>query len=165
MAGTATAPRVRRFTYTPLDPGDRHEVKVHGVTFKANVPVELDDQKHRAHIMETVTVGERDGRALTEGRMVYRPLADLLAGNKTFVEEGADRPKPGRPPTPKTAEEYRAHAVRWINAAPNATTMLERWKAEADLRASCDASDAIAEDIWSNVYLPRKHVLDNQPPD
>lgn len=165
MADVATAPRVRMWTYVPQDAGDPPWISLHGVRFEANKPVELDDRKHLASQMEAVSVGTHDGRTVTEGKMVKRPLAQVLEGIRHFQEEGQpSRGKPGRPPKPTTAETYRAWAVGWINRASNIGEMKSRWAAEAELRKECDAEDAIAEDIWNNVYLPRKHVLDNQPP-
>lgn len=120
-----------KVTYVPRDPADPNRVRWAGVLFEANVPKEV------AH-------------------------PEIIAGaptNPWFDVEGqAAKPKGGRPPNPKTAEEYRAFAINWINKAETAKGLNDRWTAEERLREVCGVgSDDL--DAISLIMQPRLHHL------
>ena len=106
------APKTEQVTYTP-GPDDPTSVKWHGYTFHANVPkaVANADLVERARGNKFFKVGE-----FTESDVV------------TTREE---------PPAPKTAEQYRAHAVAWFKQMQSVEQLDTKWQGEETLRMSC----------------------------
>lgn len=65
-------------------------------------------------------------------------LIDLAKVNPWFEVEGFERAKDAEiPDTPKTAEQYRAHAINWIKTAKSAREMAQLMREEASLRDAC----------------------------
>lgn len=135
-----------RVTYIPRDPTDPHMNIWNGIKFPANIPVELDPN-NRAHgypvplpktIVDPVT-----GREMKEFKETWVSMIELAKTNATFQVEGevpAAR-KPGRPRTPRTSEDYRAHAQVWITSSEDPDEMVERWGDEEPLREKCGVGD------------------------
>jgi hypothetical protein len=127
-------------TYTPRDPSAPSEMIWNGVKFRANVPVELDPIRH-SYFIPIVRKWEDPVSARTlslasEQRVL---MVDIARQNPDFTVEGEPAtsvPKLGKSKAPKTPEEYRAHAVGWINAAQNIDD-LARWNDEELLREKC----------------------------
>ncbi len=104
-----------KVTYVPQE-GDPSTVTWNGHKFTANVPREVSNAE----------------------------MLKLAATNPWFDVEGSPAPtaideakRRGRPPKPKTAEEYRAWAVSWIGKSETSADLQSRWDGEADLRTAC----------------------------
>jgi hypothetical protein len=133
-----------KVTYTPRDPSSPAEMVWNGVKFRAHVPVELNPVKHSYFIpivkkwVDPLT--QRTMSLATEERVL---MVDVARGNADFVVEGSEptvAPKAGKAKPPKTSEEYRAHAVAWINAAQSIDD-LERWNDEEQMRETCGCGE------------------------
>lgn len=69
-----------KITYVPLDPTDPNHTEIHGIKFKANVAVTVDDDHPTA---------QEKGREIS--------LPDLLDGNSSFqVERDGSAPVKGK---------------------------------------------------------------------
>ena len=127
------------------------------VRFTANVPVDLDPEKHMVVVpMPEVTMVDGQRRTTHYERRVS--MIELARNNPSFVVEGestARRP-PGRPRLPKTAEEYRSYARAWFTTADDPNDLTERWNHEADLRERCECGEDDVEYLngfYSARYL------------
>ncbi len=122
-------------TYIPQD-GDKPITKVGGVTFHANVPVQVGPavKVMQLHVVPH-TVGDRSGTRTIE---VGVPLAEVLRGNPSFKIDGiqAER-KRGTDRLPQSPEEYRGYATAWIAASTDLASVHTRWKVEEGLRQAC----------------------------
>lgn len=106
--GPGRPPKVDKVnvTYIPQD-GDPAETVWNGLKFHANVP-----------------------RPVTNPIMI-----EQAKGNPWFKVEGHEKASSApRSGTPKTAEEYRAHAVEWFKKAKTASDFDARWDAESEMR-------------------------------
>lgn len=129
-------------TYTPLENGDPIETTVAGIRFVANVPVDVSGIK----VVQTVIKEWLDAEGNPRSRGVEKqvPLADVLASNPYFQVDGkaaVEKPKAGRPRTPTTADEYRAHALRWFPQMESSKQLGERWESEKPLREKLGVTD------------------------
>jgi len=135
-----------KVTYIPRNPTDPHVKTMNGIKFSANVPFELDPN-NRAHgyiqqVRKTI-VDPVTGRQMFEYKDAWVSLIEILKGHDDFQVEGevpAAR-KPGRPRTPRTSEDYRAHAQAWITSSDDPDEMIERWGDEEPLREKCGVGD------------------------
>lgn len=109
----------------------------YGRKFPANVPVELTD---RDTVLQMFTEKLPDGH--TRGVERHVPIAEACRGNPSFEVVGATRARPGPKPKPKTADEYRAHALAWLATTEDADDLRERWQSEEQMREACGVSDA-----------------------
>lgn len=99
-------------TYTP-GPHDPTSVKWAGITFHANVPKMVNDADHleRARSNKFFKVGE------------------FTAADAVATRDEA--------PSPKTSDQYRAHAVAWFKTMQSVDDLDRKWQAEETLRMSC----------------------------
>lgn len=62
------------------------------------------------------------------------------------------------PPTPKTAEQYRAHAVNWLKQVDSVEELDTKWASEEKLRKDCEVgSDDL--DFLETLFAPRRAEL------
>jgi hypothetical protein len=146
-----------KVTYVPHEPTDPAVIMWNGVKFTANTPVDLDPIKHAITVpLPEKTIVEGQVRTIHHDRRV--PMAEIAKGNPGFVVEGAEPAvarKPGRPRTPKTAEDYRGYAQAWFAAAESAEDMQERWEQENELREKCGCGEDDVE--YLNAFYQAKH--------
>jgi hypothetical protein len=134
-----------KVTYTPPtdEPGHPASVTWNGVTFMANVPIDLDDDKHAylVPIPEKYYHQETDTwRTKTVEKRVA--MAEMARTNRFFTVDGTPAKRAaGRPRKPRTAAEYHAHAINWITTAEDSGELAERWEAEEDLRGECEVGE------------------------
>lgn len=116
-----------RVTYIPSE-GDPLKTKFNGFVFKAHEPRDIPDN---------AVIRLDDGKT--------RPMMDAIRGNPFFEIEGEKRPGKGAPPAvPRTTEEYRAYAVKWINHFDDEDgfdAYSKRWEKEQPLREQCGIGD------------------------
>lgn len=136
-----------KVTYVPREPTDPAMMIWNGVKFPANIPVELDPN-NRAHgypvPMPKHSVDPSTGEPRTKHIETWVSMVDLAKTNPSFQVEGevpAAVRKPGRPRTPRTSEDYRAHAQMWITSSEDPDEMVERWGDEEPLREKCGVGD------------------------
>lgn len=136
-----------KVTYIPRDPTDPAVMIWNEVKFLANVPVELDP-KNRQHgypvPLPTPKIDPVTGREMLEYKETWVSMIELAKTNPSFQVEGeamAVARKPGRPRTPRTSEDYRAHAQAWIAASDDFEEMIQRWEDEEPLRERCEVGD------------------------
>ena len=105
-------PKAEQVTYTP-GPDDPTSVKWAGHTFYANIPKSVvnADLIARARNNKFFKVGD-----FTE--------ADVVATRE-------------EPPAPKTAEQYRVHAVAWFKQMQSVDQFDTKWQGEETLRMAC----------------------------
>jgi hypothetical protein len=129
-------------TYIPQE-GDKPITKIGGITFHANVPVQVlhtvtVDQLHTVpHV-----IGDHAGHRSVEKKV---PLAEVLRGNPGFRVDGVQAPrKTATDRLPETPEQYRGYAMTWMADSTDLKSFNVRWDAEEALRAACgvDHSDA-----------------------
>lgn len=128
-----------KVTYAPIDAADPVRTKMAGLSFEANVPREVNESTHPE--------AARNARV-----------------NPWFKIEGEPDTAPqknrgGRPANPKTAEDYRAWAIGWINRAEDARSLRERWEAEQKMREACGVGEDDL-DFIELIMQPRLHHLD-----
>lgn len=128
--------------YNPIDNGDPISTVVAGISFRAGQPVDISG----VHVETTIVEQKENEKGEIIGRGVARrvTLASILALNPYFSVDGkvaVEKAAPGRPKTPKTAEEYKTFALRWFTAMETTTEMGERWKAEESLRDKLGVTD------------------------
>jgi hypothetical protein len=147
-----------KVTYVPPDePGHPDVLKWNGVTFPANMPVELDPAKHSylVPIVEKWT-DPTSGEVRSKATEKLISMVEMAKTNPSFRVDGEMQVRrlPGRPRIPRTSEEYRGHAMAWIAAAETIED-LEKWEAEEQLRRRCDVGD---EDIsYLRPFYDAKH--------
>jgi hypothetical protein len=132
-----------KVTYSPRDPSSPSELVWNGVKFRAHVPVELNPVKHSYFIpIVKKWVDPMSQRVMSLASEERVLMADVARTNPDFVVEGSEPsvPKAGKAKPPKTPEEYRAHAVAWINAAASIDD-LERWNDEESMREKCGCGE------------------------
>jgi hypothetical protein len=126
----------RTFIYRPIEEGDRLEIEMAGIKFRANVPVEVSDGVTILQLLRE----ERDTPDGIRTRAVERkvPLYQVVTGNPWFEVDGV-RPQRSVPGTkvPDTADEYRGYAITWIFQSTSAAAMDLRWAGEEGLRQRC----------------------------
>lgn len=89
-------------------------------------------------------------------RVVKDPtLIAKAKANPWFEVEGHERAKSyAPPPVPKTSEQYRIHAIAWINAATDPGEMRQLWLEEAKLRDACGFGSDDLERVMA-IYQPK----------
>jgi hypothetical protein len=128
-------------TYLPGE-GDPVFVIWGGHKFQANLPKELTGHPEG-------TIREQLNHQIIES-----------ARNNPFFMVGDQKPKRTTPALPKTAEEYRAYAVRWIND-PNiehADQLIGKFAKDRTLQLACE----VGTDDYSylqTLFMPRLHKL------
>lgn len=135
-----------KVTYVPPDDGQQHPSSLtwNGITFHANVPLDLDPVKHAYNVLEVERwIDPATQRPMSKTVERWKPMSEIAKANSYFVVEGETpaRAKRGRPPLPKTPEEYRAHAVAWIRAIDDHDELNERWNTEEAMRERCGVGD------------------------
>jgi hypothetical protein len=136
-------------TYRPGE-GDPHTTVWNGYKFRANEARDIPADATVAHDKSPMK------------------MVDLAHGNPHF-EVGGTGGKPKNPKAkaaadkadpkqPKTSEEYRAHAVAWINAAEDFDAFTKQWEAETEMRelAGCGEDDI---DFLQQFYAPKHDQL------
>jgi hypothetical protein len=131
-----TPKHTRTFIYRPQEEGDRLEIEMAGIRFKANTPVEVADNV-------TITQLLREERETPDGmrsRAIERkvPLWQVVAGNPWFEVDGK-QPQRTQANTrlPDGPDAYRNYAIQWIAASMSARAMDLRWVSEEGLRQRC----------------------------
>ena len=128
-----TEPVSEEITYLP-GPEDGVKTTWHGIVFHANVP-------------KTVT----------------KPLLIEQARTNKFFHVGPfDAAKAvaiaEQPPSPKTPEQYRAHAVAWLKTVKNVDELDMKWAGEETLRIECEAGTDDVDYLMS-LILPKRAEL------
>lgn len=120
-------------TYLPGE-GDQVQTSVAGIVFHANVP-----------------------------REVTNPAVIAMARANRFFKVGDFDPKSDRVPaeetiSPKTSEQYKAHAAAWFKAATSVEQLDTKWEQEETLRMSCGVgSDDF--DYLMSLFQPKRAEL------
>ena len=130
-------PVTESITYIP-GPMDPVTVKWCGHTFQANVPKEI--------------TGNAEGSDRDKLNML---LIERARENKHFMVGNA-RPKRNAMAEPKTAEEYRAYMVGWMqdSAIQHADQMIARFARDRELQLACE----VGSDDYSylgTLFMPR----------
>lgn len=131
-----TAPESETITYMP-GTEDPVSTKFFGHTFHANVPKIVTNaeliKKLREHPNPFFKLGQ-------------------------FNPETDHAPPEGFTGEPKTAEQYRAHAVTWIKKCKDIEDLAKTWVAEQRVREMCDfGTDDYA---WlGTIFIPTMHEL------
>lgn len=138
---SAVEPVTETITYVP-GPMDPTSVKWCGHTFNANVPKDI--------------TGHAEGSARDQLNM---QLIESARSNKHFTV-GNSRPRRDVVAQPKTAEEYRAHMIDWMNnsSIEHADQLIARFAKDRDLQAACEVgSDDYA--YLGTLFMPKLHKL------
>ena len=153
-----------KVTYVPPnEPGYPASTVWNDITFHANVPVDLDPANREHGYMVPVVEAWIDPptqQRRTKAVEKWVSMIELAKTNPHFQVEGevvpaAARRSPGRHKPPKTADEYRDHAIGWITAADDHDKLAERWNDEEALRERCGIGD---EDIgYLRLIFDAKH--------
>lgn len=134
-------PVTESITYLPGE-GDPSTIKWCGHTFQANVPKEI--------------TGHAEG---TERDKLNLQLIERARENKHF-KVGNVRPKRDLQALPKTAEQYRAYVVGWLQdpSIQHADQLIKRFARDRDLQASCEVG---ADDYTylATLFMPKLHEL------
>jgi hypothetical protein len=123
-----------KVTYIPRHDGDPIKTETLGQKFKANEPVEVDGRTKAGKL-----------------------LLETLANNPWFSIDGKGAVPVGIT-DPKTAEEYRAYALEWINVETSAVAFSKRWDSEAALREKVGWGTE-DEDLIQPIIGPRLELL------
>lgn len=116
-------------TYVPKE-GDPATVTWAGIKFQANVPREITSSK----------------------------LAGKALSNPWFKVSGQKQAAAADMNDPKTAEQYRAYALAWVNAATTSREMTQRWESEAEQRETCGVGTDDLE-LIGEFYNPKLEKL------
>jgi hypothetical protein len=122
-------------TYRP-DEHDPVQVVLAGHTFHANLPLTLS---MKASWFERL----RNNRFFKVGP--FDPKTDAV------------KVKPAVP-SPKTPEQYRAHAVEWFKTVPSVEALDTRWAQEEILRLACGVG-ADDLDYLATLFRPKRAEL------
>lgn len=134
-AESKTLPRV---IYHPLEDGDPFSTVWNRHRFEANIPVTLKDIK---------------------GGYTAEDMLALARKNKYFEIEGEGKKEATKHSEPTDADQYRAHAVRWMRAATSAQQLVSRWESEQELRDECGVGKD-DEDYLGTLFNPKKKALE-----
>lgn len=141
MAEPKTKPVTESITYIPGQ-GDPASIKWCGHTFHANVPKEI--------------TGHPEG---TQSEQLSHHLIERARDNKHF-KVGNNRPKRDAMVQPKTAEEYRAYMVGWLQDPAIQTTnqLIARFAKDRELQAACEVG---ADDYsyLATLFTPKLYEL------
>ena len=147
-----------KVTYTPLEDGDRLNTEVAGFKFVANIPIEIPDSATIDNVEVVHTVND-EGLPRTHTRNVKTKVLDMLRKNPYFQVEGAPAVKKrGRPPIPKNADEYKAHAQAWIAESGSTAELEAHWERELELRERLGVSDESDEVRFLRPFYDRRHA-------
>lgn len=137
-----------RVTYTPLDEGDPVVVTWNGIKFQANVPIELSPSQT---VLQTIILKDEDPDGIIRSKPVDKKVSmiELAKLNPHFRVEGFTQAKRTDPSSPRTPEEYKAYAVRWINTSTQHNEMDRRWTAERGMREALGCGEDLLEEISS----------------
>jgi hypothetical protein len=134
-------PVTETLTYLPGE-GDPSFVVWGGHKFQANLPKEL--------------TGHPEGSTREQ---LNHEIIERARGNPFFMV-GDQKPRRTAPALPKTAEEYRAYAVGWINdpSIQHADQLIGKFAKDRTLQATCE----VGADDYSylqTLFMPRLHKL------
>ena len=122
--------------YSPND-GDPIRTSMHGVEFRANIPVIIPHDKMCSVLMTKKTVGP-EGEERSKGHEVKIPLVELLRTNQHFIVDGVElERRRGSQRLPTDPDQYRGYALGWIRATNTLRQLKERWEGEEPLRDKC----------------------------
>lgn len=139
--GLPAAPVTETITYLPGN-GDPPTVKWAGHVFHANVPKDI--------------TGHPEGSA---SEQLNHQLIVGARDNKHF-KVGNSRPKREANETPKTAEQYRAYMVGWLQdpSIQHTNELIARFARDRELQAACE----VGSDDYSflaTLFMPKLHEL------
>jgi hypothetical protein len=157
-----------KVTYVPPnEPGYPASTVWNGITFLANVPVTLDPaNKNHGYLVPVIEtwIDPATQQKRTKAVDKWVSMIEIARTNPHFQVEGevlGARRGPGRPRIPKTADEYRNHAVAWITETEDHDALAERWNEEEALRARCGVGDEDV-DYLRPIFDARHHELKKQ---
>jgi hypothetical protein len=127
----------------------------YGRKWHANIPQELTE---RDTVLQLLVEPDPLVTGKTRGVERHVPIFEACRGNPSFEIVGAEKRKPGRKTAPKTADEYRLHALAWLATTEDADDLKERWQSEAELREACGVSDADLE-LIEPQFTAKYHQL------
>lgn len=106
------APKARgaHVTYLPLNPTDPNVVKWNGVTFRANVPMALNEF-HYVIIDKPHEIPQGDGTIRTITKQTKVAMVELAKGNPSFKVDGFPRAK-----VRKSTRVVPPPGAEWTNA-------------------------------------------------
>jgi hypothetical protein len=140
-----------KVTYIPGE-GDPHTTRVHGVLFRANVPVEIAGDKKVEQLISVARDTEHGERRTS--KLSNMPLVKLLATNPQFSVEGEAQAKHLKPSRRiESAEDYQAYALEWINQQQDIQAMDDRWDKEQPLRDELTIDDAMMNRLSDALVL------------
>lgn len=136
----APEPVTETLTYVPGKDDPAHVVWG-GHTFHANIPVEL--------------TGHAEG---TSREQLNHKLIESARGNKHFLV-GDQKRRRETASIPRTAEEYRAHAIEWLKKPfEHAEDLIAKLAQERPLQAGCEVGTDDFEYLGS-LFMPKLHEL------
>jgi len=140
-----------KVTYMPGE-GDPHTTRVHGVLFRANVPVEVPGDKKVEQLISVPRDTENGERRTS--KLTQMALVKLLATNPQFAVEGEAQAKHVKPSRRiESAEDYQSYAVEWIKQQQDAQAMDDRWEREQPLRDELSIDDAMVNRLTDELAM------------
>lgn len=125
-------------TYVPGD-GDPASVKWGGHTFQANIAKEIE--------------GHPEGSAREQ---LNHALIESARNNPCFRLGSEKAPRKAKNALPKTADEYKAYIVRWMQdpSIQSASDLIGRFAKDRELQAACEVG---ADDFaWiGTLFMPK----------
>lgn len=122
--------------YSPND-GDPIRTSIHGVEFRANIPVIIPHDRMCSVMQTRKTLGP-EGEERSKGHEVKIPLVELLRTNQYFIVDGVElKRRHGSQRLPTDPDQYRGYALGWIRATNTLRQLKERWEGEEPLREKC----------------------------
>ena len=121
-------------------PGEEDPPKVlwNGITFYANMP-----------------------RAVSDPRMIEQARANPFFHVGAFDPDKHSVKLRAQTKEPKTPEQYRAHAVAWLNKVESVADLDARWAREEVLRIQCGVG-ADDLDFLSHLFRPKRGELEKR---
>jgi hypothetical protein len=129
-------------TYLP-DDGDPVINKWCGITFRANVPVEL--------------IANPQG---TKREQLNAWMIENAKGSRFYSIGDAPHPRVRKPNSePETAEEYRAYMVEWLKQPfDHASDLIARFVRDRDLQTACEVGFDDYQYL-ATLFMPKLHEL------
>lgn len=139
-----TGPVTTTLTYLPVD-GDPVTNKWCGITFRANVPVEL--------------TGHHDG---SEREQLNMWMIENAKGSSSYAVGNNSGPsrRSAAFSKPTTADQYRAYMIAWLqdSSIQHADQLIARFARDREVQASCEVgSDDYA--YLATLFMPKLHDM------
>lgn len=142
LSGTVS----EQVTYLP-GPEDPVSVKFAGHVFNANVPKTIEGD----HDADPKTRAYQNAQLIEKARRnKFFKVGDFNAARDGVAVEQQEKPS--------SAEQYRAHAVKWLQKVESVDELDTKWIAEEPLRAACEVGlDDL--DYLGSIFGPKRAEL------